>query len=146
MVELSVTFISCVFNWHFNCESVFGYNTVPLFATMRYFLFEVATSENVPSGHALTAKAQIRLHGCAVWSGPSLSAARSIGFYRLYQCRAKPRMRPCACAGWSTYARFCACSKPLLARPIWCTNQENGPYSICEQGRSRSTLVFAESG
>ena len=33
------------------------------------------------SRHARKAKAQIRLRGCAVWFGPSLSAARIIGYY-----------------------------------------------------------------
>ena len=35
--------------------------------------------------HIRTAKAQIRLRGCAVWSGPSLSANRTIGYYRMYE-------------------------------------------------------------
>ena len=37
-----------------------------------------------------TAKAQIRLRGCTVWSGPSLS-----GYYRMYQWRTNARMSLC---------------------------------------------------
>ena len=55
-------------------------------------------------GHAWTAKTQIRLRIRAVWSGPSLTAARLIGYYRSYQWRAKAWMRPFACAGWCEFA------------------------------------------
>ena len=51
-------------------------------------------------GHMRTAKAQISLHICAVWSGPSLSAYRIIGNYRMYQVKSNARMRLCACVGW----------------------------------------------
>ena len=44
---------------------------------MRKFVF----------GHMRTVKAQISLRIRAVWSGPSLSANRIIGFYRMYQRR-----------------------------------------------------------
>ena len=56
--------------------------------------------------HMWTAKAQIRLHGCAVWSGPSLSANRIIGYYRTYEWRAKALMILCTCAGWSESVHF----------------------------------------
>ena len=36
-------------------------------------------------GQVRTAKAQISLHIHAVWSGPSLSANRIIGYYRMYE-------------------------------------------------------------
>ena len=36
----------------------------------------------------------------AVWSGPSLSANRIVGHYRMYQWKAKTYMILCACAGW----------------------------------------------
>ena len=52
-------------------------------------------------GHMRTAKAQISLRVRAVWSGPSLSANRFIGYYRMFEWRAKARMTLCACAGWS---------------------------------------------
>ena len=41
--------------------------------------------------HMRTANAQIRLRICAVWSGPSLSANRIIGYYRMYEWRANAR-------------------------------------------------------
>ena len=62
-------------------------------------------------GHMRTAKAQISLRIRAVWSGPSLSANRIIGHYRMYQLRANARMRLCACVGWIWICAFCACSK-----------------------------------
>ena len=49
--------------------------------------------------HMRTAKAQISLHICAVKSGPSLSASRIIGHYRMYEWRAKAQMIHCAYAG-----------------------------------------------
>ena len=64
-------------------------------------------------GHMRTAKAKISLRIRAVWSGPSLSANRIIGDYRMYQWRANAWMGLCACAGW--ISAFCACSKtPFL--------------------------------
>ena len=57
-------------------------------------------------GHMRTAKTQISLRIRAVWSGPSLSANGIIGYYRMYECRAKARILLCACAGWSEYAHF----------------------------------------
>ena len=53
-------------------------------------------------GHKRTVKAQ----ECEGWSGPSLSAARIIGFYRVFQWRAKARIKFCACAGWCESADF----------------------------------------
>ena len=44
------------------------------------------------SKHIRTAKAQISLRICAVWSGLSLSANRIIGYYRMYEWRVKTRM------------------------------------------------------
>ena len=60
--------------------------------------------------HMRTAKAQVSLRIRTVWSWPSLSAHRTIGYYRIYEWRAKARMILCACAGWSKCA-FCAFSK-----------------------------------
>ena len=59
--------------------------------------------ENI--GHAMknvfrriwTAKAQISLHIHAVWSGPSLSTNRIIGYYRMLEWRAKTWMILCVC-------------------------------------------------
>ena len=53
-----------------------------------------------------TVKAQIRLHIRAVWSEPSLSANWTIGYYRMYEWRAKVRMVICSCAGWSESVHF----------------------------------------
>ena len=70
--------------------------------------------------HTRTAKALIRLRGCAVWSGPSLSAYKISGYYRMYKWRGegpdntlRMRRRIWICA-------FCVCSKApfLLTRPI----------------------------
>ena len=41
-------------------------------------------------GHMHTEKAQISLRIRAVWSGPLLSTNKSIGYYRIYEWRAKP--------------------------------------------------------
>ena len=57
-------------------------------------------------GHIWTMKAQISLRIRAVWSGPSLSASRIIGYYRIYEWRAKTRMISCTCAGGSKSAYF----------------------------------------
>ena len=53
-----------------------------------------------------TAKAQISLHIRAVWSGPSLSANRIIGYYRMYQSRGKTQKILWACAGWIWICAF----------------------------------------
>ena len=46
------------------------------------------------SGHRRTVKAQISLRTCAVWSGPSLSANRIIGYYKMYEWRANDLRMP----------------------------------------------------
>ena len=60
--------------------------------------------------HMRTAKAQISLRIHAVWSGPSLSANRISGYYRMFQCKAYAQMRLYACAGCefihSAYVRW----------------------------------------
>ena len=50
-------------------------------------------------GHMQTAKAQISLHICTFWSGPSLSTNRLFGYYRMYEWRAAAGMILCTCAG-----------------------------------------------
>ena len=57
-------------------------------------------------GHLRAAKALIRLRIRAVWSGPSLSANRVIGYCRMWEWRANTRMIRYACAGWSESANF----------------------------------------
>ena len=73
-------------------------------------------------GHMRTAKAQISLRIRAVWSGPSLSANRIIGYYEMYEWRAKAPDDISACARWSWICAFCACSKThfCLVRPVLC--------------------------
>ena len=57
----------------------------------------------------------------AVWSRPSLSTARITGYYRMYQWRAKARMRPCAYAVWSESIHFVHASRQFFAwrGPAW---------------------------
>ena len=57
-------------------------------------------------GHMQTAKAQISLRICAVWSEHSLSDNRILRYYRIYEWGAMARMILCACAGWSESAHF----------------------------------------
>ena len=57
-------------------------------------------------GYMQTAKAQISLCIRAVWSGSSLSPYKLNGYYRMYELRAKSRLRLCACAGWCESAHF----------------------------------------
>ena len=54
-------------------------------------------------GHILTANAQISLCIWAVWSGPTLSANRIIGYYRIYE---EVWIILSTCAGWSESAQF----------------------------------------
>ena len=56
--------------------------------------------------HMRIAKTQISLRICAVWSRPSLSAVRIVGYNRMYQWRANARMILCTCAGWTESAHF----------------------------------------
>ena len=58
------------------------------------------------SWHMRTAKAQISLRMRAVGSGPSMSANRIFGFYRMYKWSAKARMIHCECAGISESVPF----------------------------------------
>ena len=57
-------------------------------------------------GHMRIGKAQISLHIHTVRSGPSLFTRRIIGYYRMYEWRAKARMILCAYPGWSE-CTFC---------------------------------------
>ena len=57
-------------------------------------------------GYMRTVKALIRLRIRAVWSRPSLSANRIIGYYRMYGWSAKARIILCACAWWSESLHF----------------------------------------
>ena len=73
----------CVETWHFD-------------RAMRKRVFR----------HIRIAKAQISLRIYAGWSGPSLSADRIIGYYRMYESRANVGFVRCACAGWAESAYF----------------------------------------
>ena len=73
-------------------------------AIWMYYLGRVMRKRVFKQIWAVKAKISLRIR--AVWSGPSLSAARIIGYYRMYQQRAKARMSPCACAGWCESALF----------------------------------------
>ena len=55
--------------------------------------------------HMWTVKAQIRLRICAVWSGPSLSTNTIIGYYKMYELRAKNKIL-WTCAEWSETVYF----------------------------------------
>ena len=52
------------------------------------------------------AKIRTSLHICPVWSAPLLLANRIIGYYRMYEWKAKAWMILCACTGWSESAHF----------------------------------------
>ena len=66
-------------------------------------------------GHMRTAKAQIRLRIHAVWSVPSMSAYRIIGYYRIYEWRAKTRMVRCASTGWYESVYFAHARRHFFA-------------------------------
>ena len=69
-------------------------------------LYMVHATQKRVFTHVRVTKAQLRLRNRAVWSGPSLSSNRIIGYYLIYDWRAKPRMILCACAGWFESAHF----------------------------------------
>ena len=66
-------------------------------------------------GHMRTAKAQVSLRIRTIWSGPSLSANRIIGYYRMFEWRAKIQMILCAYAGWSEPAHFAHVRRHIFA-------------------------------
>ena len=90
--------------------------------------------------HMRTAKAQIRLRICAVWSGPSVSANRIIGYYRMYEWRAKARMIFCACTGWSEFARFAHVRRHSFA---WCDPDNSYHRYMHKLHRSAMLWVFS---
>ena len=85
--------------------------------------------------HMWSAKAQISLHICTVWSRPSLYANRIMGYYRMYHWRTKVVIRLCACIGWTSICAFCTCSKT----PFGLT----GPMSGHDLGNSVITDLTA---
>ena len=66
-------------------------------------------------GHMRTAKAQVSLRIRAGSSGPSLSANKIIGYYRMYEWRVKARMILCACAELSYLAHFAQVRRHIFA-------------------------------
>ena len=97
---------------------------------------------------------QISLHIHAVWSEPSLSANRIIGYYRMYEYRAEAQMIPCICAGWSESAHFVHVQRhfftwcgPLLVGTgivlvvgIKLIFSITGPFTVGSQNRSWSVI------
>ena len=74
-------------------------------------------------GHMRTANAQISLRIRAVWSGPSMSANRIIGYHKMCEWKIQVRMVFCVCAGWSESVHFAhirwylfACRGPINNR------------------------------
>ena len=89
-------------------EPILSFKRRPYFdrvQSINVWLLGLAKRKRV-FGHMRTAKVKISLRIRAVWSGPSLSANRIIGYRGMYEWRAKARMILCACAGWSEFAYF----------------------------------------
>ena len=80
-------------------------------------------------GHVRTAKAQNRLHECAVWSGPSNFANRIIGYYGMFKWRVNTRMRLCACTGWRESAHCAHARRHLFAWRGPCDRVS--PWTVC---------------
>ena len=94
-------------------------------------------------GHMLTEKAQISLCIHAVWSGPSLSAARIIEYYRMYQWRAKSWIRPCAWASWCESAHFAHTQRHFFA---WRGQYNSKVFDLPEASISSSYKANGTSG
>ena len=86
-------------------------------------------------GHMHTEKAQISLHICTVWSGPSVSTTRIIGHCRMLEWRAKACMIFCVCAGWSESAHFVHVRRHIFT---WCSPVDKARY---EKGIYSKTCV-----
>ena len=96
--------------------------------------------------HMWTAKTKISLRICTVWSGLSLSANWIIGYYRLYEWRAKAQMIFRTYPGWSDSAHvwrhFFAWGVPDSSAPnIWVltgvTYTLKAPTKICSRRHSK---------
>ena len=74
-----------------------------------------AQCEKCVFGHMRIVTTQIIWRIRAVWSGPSLSTTRIIGYYIMYEWRAKAWMILCACAGWCESAHFTHAPRHLFA-------------------------------
>ena len=101
-----------------------SYTVVPKRKRVESNIIWAGLSENVPSGHALTSKALIKLCGCAVWLGPSLFLEQldymqqSLDITRCIIEEEKP----------GRYRTFCACLKVLF--PVKFLHKRNpfNPY------------------
>ena len=78
---------------------------------------------------------QISQRICTVWSGPFLSTARIIGYYRIYQWRVKAPMRLCSCRMIWIHT-FWACSQALFA---WHSSNNNTQIQIRCPFRAKNT-------
>ena len=100
--------LTCI-KWNCN-EQIINCIKQALVLSNCFFCFPLRACLTLPFrfafGHMRTAKTQISLRIRAGLSGPSLSANRIIGKYRMYQLKAKARMILCACVEWSESARF----------------------------------------
>ena len=92
------------------------------------------SSENVPSGCMRTAKARIRLRGCAVWSGPLYASRESIEYYGIKQRQIKARMKHCACES----AHFAKAWLPFFAL--------RGSFEVCRVVIYRSDCTITYFG
>ena len=54
----------------------------------------------------------------SVWLGSSLFAKRIIGYYRMYEWKAKARIIFCTCAGWSEYAHSSRKHTYIILTPL----------------------------
>ena len=88
-----------------------------------------------------TAKAQISLRICIVWSGPSLPANRIIWYYKIHEWTAKSQMILCACGGLSEFAHFAHARRHIFAR--------RGPHNVSNvpcKGIPISTMIANPHG
>ena len=74
------------------------------------------TKWNVLSGHMQTAKVHIIF---IVWSGPSLTTNRIIGYYKMYERRSITQVILCICAGWSESVQFGHVWRHIWTWPIY---------------------------
>ena len=115
--------VTCLFNCSRNLAFIFGNILkffLPIYKALSISVLEFCYPLGYAMwkrvfGHMLTAKAQISAATCAstVWSGPSLSANRIIGCYRMYKWRAKAQMILCI---WSESVHYEHVQRPFF---IW---------------------------
>ena len=90
--------------------------------------------------HDRTAKTQI----CTVWSGPTLSANRIIGYYRMYEWKAKAWMALCSCTRCSESMHFMHVRRHFFAwRPI-CLIYSHVAWSQLALSKALPTLTVPQ--